>query len=490
MFALLRFVLAVLASPFKLRSWLEAENAALRHQLIVLRRKVQGRVRLTNNDRWLFIQLYRWFPSILQVVTIIRPETLVRWHRAGFRYHGVSASQHTPEADQASPLTKKKAPVELASAPSQVRGSGLVQRSNYWSEETLTCPTPYPGGLAIVNVSKKLLSLASVGSNPGALKSAAYIPACFPPCRPLVVVLHGSLQTAEDYNHGSGWSTLADQHCFALLFPQQRRSNNAIRAFNWFEPDDSHRDGGEALSIREMIEQVVVDHAIDRQRIFITGLSSGGAMTSVMLATYPDVFAGGAIIAGLPYSGVSSLMQALHRMKGIDVPSDRELDALVRGASRNVDRWPTISVWHGSDDRTVDPSNADAIVRQWQALHGAEHASMRTDLVDGYPRRVWCDSGGREVIEEYRIPNMGHGAPLKAKGADGYGASGDYMLEVGICSTKHIVSFWGLSARRERRKKTILAAMSEAARTLSFWRRVPSGYAQHPARLVEPTAAH
>ena len=85
MFALLRFVLAVLASPFKLRSRLEAENAALRHQLIVLRRKVQGRVRLTNNDRWFFIQLYRWFPSILQVVTIIRPETLVRWHRAGFR---------------------------------------------------------------------------------------------------------------------------------------------------------------------------------------------------------------------------------------------------------------------------------------------------------------------------------------------------------------------------------------------------------------------
>ena len=108
MFALLRFVLAVLASPFKLRSRLEAENAALRHQLIVLRRKVQGRVRLTNNDRWLFIQLYRWFPSILQVVTIIRPETLVRWHRAGFRYHGVSASQHTPEADPASPLTEKE----------------------------------------------------------------------------------------------------------------------------------------------------------------------------------------------------------------------------------------------------------------------------------------------------------------------------------------------------------------------------------------------
>ena len=85
MMALLRFFLTVLASLFKSKSRLEAENAALRHQLIVLRRKVRGRVRLTNNDRLYFVQLYRWFPSILQAIAIIRPETLVRWHRAGFR---------------------------------------------------------------------------------------------------------------------------------------------------------------------------------------------------------------------------------------------------------------------------------------------------------------------------------------------------------------------------------------------------------------------
>src|SRR6202171_2367344 len=85
MIGLLCFVLAVLASPFKSKLRLEAENAVLRHQLNVLRRRLPGRVRLTNHDRWFFIQLYRWFPSILQVLTIIRPETLVRWHRAGFR---------------------------------------------------------------------------------------------------------------------------------------------------------------------------------------------------------------------------------------------------------------------------------------------------------------------------------------------------------------------------------------------------------------------
>jgi len=85
MIGLLCFVLAVLASVFKSKLRLEAENAVLRHQLIVLRRKIPGRPRLTNHDRWFFIQIYRWFPSVLQVLTIIRPETLVRWHRAGFR---------------------------------------------------------------------------------------------------------------------------------------------------------------------------------------------------------------------------------------------------------------------------------------------------------------------------------------------------------------------------------------------------------------------
>src|ERR1700730_15794069 len=85
MIGLLCFVLAVLASPIKSKGRLEAENAVLRHQLIVLRRRVRGRVQPTNNDRWFFVQMYRWFPSILTVVTIVRPETLVRWHRAGFR---------------------------------------------------------------------------------------------------------------------------------------------------------------------------------------------------------------------------------------------------------------------------------------------------------------------------------------------------------------------------------------------------------------------
>ena len=94
MIGLLCFSLTVLASPFKSKLRLEAENAVRRHQLNVLRRSLHGSVRLTNHDRWFFIQLYRWFPSILEVLTIIRPMTLVRWHRAGFRCYGVGSRAH------------------------------------------------------------------------------------------------------------------------------------------------------------------------------------------------------------------------------------------------------------------------------------------------------------------------------------------------------------------------------------------------------------
>jgi poly(hydroxyalkanoate) depolymerase family esterase len=284
------------------------------------------------------------------------------------------------------------------------------------------------------------------GSDPGSLKEDTYVPENFREGAPLVVVLHGSLQTAEGYDHGSGWSALADQYGFALLFPQQRPSNNALRSFNWFKWGDTHRGDGEPLSIRQMIKQVVEEHGVDPHRIFITGMSSGGAMTSVMLATYPDVFAGGAIIAGLPYRSANTLTQALFRMKGYGGPSDSKLEALVRDASENVKNWPTISVWHGSMDQTVDSSNADAIVRQWQGLHQVEGPPTRTEVVDGYPRKVWCDASGREVIEEYNITGMGHGTPLETEGAEGVGASGEYMLEVGISSTRHIADFWGLSA--------------------------------------------
>lgn len=292
-----------------------------------------------------------------------------------------------------------------------------------------------------------LQSLDGFGSNPGNLRGKIYRPTGLRTGAPLVVVLHGCTQTAEGYDRGSGWSALADRHGFALLFPEQQRANNPNLCFNWFAPGDMQRDGGEPESIRQMIDHIARDAAIDQTKIFVTGLSAGGAMTSVMLATYPDVFAGGAIIAGLPYGGAQSVSQALERMRGHGGPSSAALAQLVRAASEHKGPWPTISIWHGSGDATVNPTNALAIAAQWQALHDVPSQPNRTDVVDGYPRNVWLAADGREVIEEFSITGMGHGTPLDPQGIDGCGAAMAFMLDANISSTTHIAEFWGLIDR-------------------------------------------
>src|SRR5207237_6254007 len=113
---------------------------------------------------------------------------------------------------------------------------------------------------------------------------------------------------------GAGWSTLADRYGFALLLPEQQRSNNPNGCFNWFQPEHSRRNQGEPLSIRQMIEKSVVDYGINRRRVYVTGLSAGGAIASNMVACYPEVFAGGAIVAGLPYGGATNVPQSFGRL--------------------------------------------------------------------------------------------------------------------------------------------------------------------------------
>ena len=167
--------------------------------------------------------------------------------------------------------------------------------------------------------------------------------------RPLVVALHGCTQTADSYDQGTGWSDLADRLGFILIFPEQQPANNPKNCFSWFLPADTARDSGEALSIRQMIAKAVEKFGVDRSRMFVTGLSAGGAMASVMLATYPEIFAGGAIIAGLPYGSASSVQEAFEAMFNDRAPSSRALGDHVRGASNH--RGPVAEdigmAWHG-----------------------------------------------------------------------------------------------------------------------------------------------
>ncbi len=217
----------------------------------------------------------------------------------------------------------------------------------------------------------------------------AFVPPALAPGAPLVVVLHGCTQSAAGYDAAAGWSTLAAAAGFALLFPEQVKANNANGCFNWFEAKDTRRGSGEAASIANAVAAAVERYALDPARVFITGLSAGGAMANVMLATYPDVFAGGAIIAGLPFGSAVGVGQALSAMASPTSSSAATLGDKVRKASNFTGPWPIVSVWHGGDDRTVSVRNGAAIAAQWADVHGAT-----TD--DG---RTWRNAAGVPVVE-------------------------------------------------------------------------------------------
>jgi poly(hydroxyalkanoate) depolymerase family esterase len=291
-----------------------------------------------------------------------------------------------------------------------------------------------------------LAEVKGFGTNPGALRMFSYVPAVQQQPRSLVVVLHGCGQSAAGYDVGSGWSTLAKHYGFALLLPEQQPSNNPNTCFNWFNPEDIARERGEASSIRQMIARMVADHGIDPRRIFITGLSAGGAMTTVMLATYPELFTAGAVIAGLPFGVASNVREALSGMRASRARSPRELGDLVRKASGHKGEWPKLSVWHGSADRTVYPGNANEIVKQWLDVHGLPLEPMSEGVVDGHPRQLWWDADGETVVESYTITDMAHGTPLGTADNDKrYGTQGAFMIEAGISSSYHIAKFFGLT---------------------------------------------
>ncbi len=287
--------------------------------------------------------------------------------------------------------------------------------------------------------------VSSFGSNPGQLAMYVYEPVGITGPAPLVVALHGCTQSAADYV-AAGWNELADQGGFYVVYPEQQASNNQNKCFDWFVGDDIRRDSGEALSIKQMVDHAKAQYAIDDTRVFVTGLSAGGAMTAVMLATYPDVFAAGAVMAGLPYACATTQSDALTCMNQGKSSSPQQWGDLVRGADpQHSGPYPRVAVWQGSTDYVVRPTNADALVKQWTNVHGLTTTPTTSDTVDGATHKQYRDSGGVTRVESYLIPNMGHGTAIDP--SRGCGKAGAYILDAGICSTHYAAQFFGLETQ-------------------------------------------
>jgi feruloyl esterase len=325
----------------------------------------------------------------------------------------------------------------------------------------------------------QLEEVEHVSPNPGNLRMFQYVPQALQENPPLVVILHGCTQTAAAYADGAGWIELADRYGFVLLMPEQRRANNPNLCFNWFLPGDTTRDAGEVHSIRHMITRAIADHHIDQNRVFVTGLSAGGAMTSAMLATYPEVFAAGGIIAGLPYQSASDIPGAFQAMGEARILPPTGWASLVRSASHHKGPWPKVSIWHGADDKTVHPGNAAEIAKQWTEIHGAGQKPDAVEPHATYTRRVWNNDAGEPVIEEYSVPGLGHGTPLATgDGKDHFGAPAPYLLEAGVSSSHRLAEFWGIAAPG-----------SVKATAPSTQRAAPISESRPDARIKSPAAA-
>jgi poly(hydroxyalkanoate) depolymerase family esterase len=287
-----------------------------------------------------------------------------------------------------------------------------------------------------------LTQVTGFGSNPGNLAMYAYRPDGLPANAPAVVLLHGCTQNASGYFTNSGWRKYADLWKFALIVPQQPSGNNANSCFNWFETGDTARGQGEALSIKQMVDYAKTNYGVNSGRVYVSGLSAGAAMSAVMLATYPDVFAAGSIIAGIPYRCATSMINAFTCMNPGVEKTPAQWGDLVRNAySGYSGPRPRVAVWHGTSDTTVAPMNATESRDQWTNVLGVSQTPTSTAALPG---GTSLEVYGNDQVRLYRVSGMGHGTPVDPGSAtDQCGTATSYFLDT-ICSTYRDALFFRL----------------------------------------------
>ncbi|MDO9383088.1 MAG: PHB depolymerase family esterase [Hyphomicrobiaceae bacterium] len=264
----------------------------------------------------------------------------------------------------------------------------------------------------------------------GGRRYKVYVPARRDePLRGMIVMLHGCQQNADDFAVGTDMNAVAEKHNFIVAYPQQETSSNAAACWNWFMRAHQLRDRGEPASIAAITRTLIAEFNVPSARVFVAGLSAGGAMAAVLAETYPDVYAAAGIHSGLAYGSATDVMSAFSVMRGDNQPTPAARGNNGAGAARLI-------IFQGSADATVHPSNAQRLV------NGSADASWNTTetpAVDcngrAVVRQIFEDQTGSARIEVWRIEGAGHAW-------SGGNASGSFADPKGPSASDEMVRFF------------------------------------------------
>lgn len=269
--------------------------------------------------------------------------------------------------------------------------------------------------------------------------------------RPLVVMLHGCTQSADDFATGTQMNRLADEHGFLVVYPEQTAEVNAAKCWNWFNPQDQLRDTGEPSLIAGIVREVAQREGADSRRIFVAGLSAGAAMAVVLGETYPELFAGVGAHSGLPYGSAHDIPSAMAAMKGgrSGMPGLKNGLGVAAMPRRKAVQVVPVIVFHGDRDHTVQQTNGARIVQQAHDAHGAQageaglRVSKQTGIAAGgrsFSRTVHADADGQSQIESWTLHGAGHAW-------SGGSADGSYTDCTGPDASAEMVRFFMSRAR-------------------------------------------
>ncbi|MBT8449090.1 MAG: PHB depolymerase family esterase [Gammaproteobacteria bacterium] len=280
--------------------------------------------------------------------------------------------------------------------------------------------------------------LEQFGENPGELLATVYSPKT--ETSSIVLLLHGCAQNAEWLAEHTGLMSAAKAEEFTLLMPQQVKANNIQLCFNWFSEADQLMGSGETASIMNMIETVKKTTKADK--VYVVGLSAGGAMATSLIAQYPNEFQAAGIIAGVGYPCADSLIKALTCMKSGSTYQISDLAEKVQKLHGETVQWPNITVMAGTEDTIVSPQNATQIQQQWQIIMDANKKITGTNVLDGITASR-MENAQDAYIELLMIEGIGHGWPINSKSPNA-GKAAPFVLETTVNATDYLINQWQL----------------------------------------------